>query len=140
MNHMTPRIQAFLDGELSPQQVQMFQDHVNRCAACRRALADAQELWSKVDVLATVPAEVSIWPRLADRLERRRRGRRSWTYRGLAIAATLAGVSLGWQLGGSVGSHGTGAGPSREMSLLEDGSPSLDQLWLQVGVNGGPES
>ena len=142
MNHVTHQIQAFLDGELPPQKALAFRGHLHRCKACRQAFEDRQQLWHRVDALAAVPAGASVWPRLAGLLERRRRQNRSWTFRSLAVAATVAGMLLGWQLGGPVQTRGAGAGAGAalDMSFLEDTAPSLDQLWLQVGVNGGPGS
>ena len=139
MKHVTDRIQAYLDGELSPEEIRAVGDHVHQCPACRQALEDRQELWRRIEAPA-LQVEVSIWPRLAERLERRRAQRWSWPQRSLALAAMTAGILLGWQLGRPLQEQRTNGDLAAEMSYLRDSHPSLDQLWLQVGANGGPGS
>jgi anti-sigma factor RsiW len=138
MTHVTDRIQAWLDGELSPPDAARFQDHIQQCPHCRRELDACRRLWELVDTAAPVPELAPLWPRLAARLRPQARPQRwSWSYRGLAVAASAAGLLLGWQLGGPVASAPAHAGQTAEVGYLDADWPSLDQLWLQLeNLNG----
>ena len=132
MKHVTDQIQAYLDGELPPAAVQRFGDHVQACPACRRELAARQALWDQVDRVAPVPTLPPLWPQLAGRLQQRESRPWSWSFRGLAVAATLAGLLLGWQVGGPASGPQTLVSTDAEDGYLESALPSLDQLWLQL--------
>lgn len=136
MKHVTQRIQAYLDGELTPPAVQALEEHLRGCAACRQELEAGQGLWRQVEAAMSMPDRASLWPRLADRLERRRRRRGAWTFRGLGLAAALTGLLLGWQLGQPAAAARRDGVLKAETGYLEDSLPSLDQLWLQAGING----
>lgn len=137
MKHLDQRIQAFLDGELPPAEALAVERHVRSCASCRRALEARRALWERIDGLAARPLpEIAAWPRLARRLERRGRSGWTWPARGLALAAMLAGMALGWQLGRTGASFGAADDTANGSGYLTDSQPSLDQLWLQVAVNG----
>lgn len=140
MRHVTHRMQAFLDGELTPAAVEAVREHLASCGPCRQELAARQQLWRQVDTLAAVPNQVAIWPRLAALLQERGRRRWSWPYRGLALAAALGGVLLGWRVGQPAGSNAASHDLAAEAGYLADSVPSLDQLWLQAAINGESES
>lgn len=132
MKHVTDQIQAYLDGELPPAVVQRIGDHVQACPACRRELAARQALWDEVDRVAPVPTLPPLWPQLAERLQQRESRPWSWSFRGLAVAATVAGLLLGWQVGGPDTGSQTLVSATVEDGYLESSLPSLDQLWLQL--------
>jgi anti-sigma factor RsiW len=136
MKHVTHQIQAYLDEELARPEAQAFEAHVAGCEDCRRELDAARELWALVDQAAPQPVRATVWPGLAEKMSRReRRGPWTWSQRGLAAAALVAGLILGLQVGGSVdrleADMVTVADGSED--YLEESLPSLDQLWLQVG-------
>jgi anti-sigma factor RsiW len=140
MNHIKHQIQAYLDGELTTRETRDLEGHVRRCAVCRQALDDRQELWRRVDMAADVPVAISIWPRLVARLESGRDRHWTWPYRSLALAATLAGMLVGWHLGQPAHPDHSNDDTAAEAGYLEERAPSLDQLWLLAGTNGGPGS
>jgi anti-sigma factor RsiW len=133
VKHVDHQIQAYCDGELSPSLREAFEAHVRRCAPCRRELEATQALWAEVDAARPTPDGPAAWPGVQARLARRA-GRTPWTWpqRGLAVAAVVAGVVLGFELG-QLGAPGTAADDLAEADYLEESLPSLDQLWLQLG-------
>jgi len=138
MTHITDRIQAYLDGELSPAATVAVAEHLRDCPACRREVADAQRCWRLVDSAAPASPRRSVWPQVAAQLARRRaRPGWPWPQRGLALVAAVAGLAFGRRLGGPAARGETGAAVAADTgagaNYLEASLPSLDQLWLQLG-------
>ena len=136
MKHVDHWNQAYCDDELAAPERTEFEAHIRGCAACRQELAAVQALWAQVDVGAPVPlAPRDPWQAVAARIDgRSRRVTWTWPQRGLAVAAMLAGVVVGFGLGGGVAvqsAYDDTATASTE--YLEESLPSLDQLWLQLG-------
>jgi anti-sigma factor RsiW len=94
------QLDAYLDGELAPEDARTLEEHVTSCPECRRffdgRLALRAAIQSRVPRF-TAPRE------LQENLRLRARGRsvlRPYAWRSLAIAASLAVVALGgWVLG-----------------------------------------
>lgn len=132
MKHVTHKIQAYLDGELAPADRERVLAHLEDCAACRREVDDLNRLFTTVEQAQQAPTLAPIWPALAERLLERRRPVWSWSYRGLAAAAALTGVLVGWQLGQTPTGSANAPAVAVEAGYLEARLPSLDQLWLQL--------
>ncbi len=134
MTHVHQRLQAYLDGELTPAEARALEDHVRRCADCRAGLEATRAAWAAVDAAVRPELSRSVWPELATRLERRRAaGRWTWPQRGLAAAAAVAGLVLGLSLGGPPAAGTRDGEPSvvaADTDYLETSLPSLDQSWL----------
>lgn len=89
---------AYLDGELSPDQMEMVARHLASCSTCRREYQVWQQLW---EALAAAPQKAP--PDLRDRvLARLPRQDKPW-WRHMALAASLLiGIFLGGRLGWEV--------------------------------------
>lgn len=136
MKHVTHQIQAYLDGELAKSEAQALEKHVAGCDGCCAELEATRQLWSQVDQAGPLPIRTAVWPGLAEKMARRgQRGPWTWSQRGLAAAALVAGLVLGLQVGGSVETLDLDGVTVADVSedYLEESLPSLDQLWLQVG-------
>jgi anti-sigma factor RsiW len=140
MKHVTHRIQAYLDGELAAADRAHVAAHLAGCEACRRELDDLSRLFAAIDQAQDTPTLAPIWPALAGRLAARtdaRTGARrrpdwSWSYRGLAAAAAVTGLVLGWRLGAAPPADQVAPTVAVEAGYLETTLPSLDLLWLQL--------
>ncbi len=136
MTHVHQRLQAYLDGELAPSAARAVEDHVRQCADCRAELEATRAAWLAVDAATRPGLSRSVWPELAARLEERRAaGPWTWTQRGLAAAAAVAGLVVGLNLGGPAATGVVASEPSvvaAEADYLETSLPSLDQSWLLV--------
>lgn len=143
------RLQAYLDGEVPADEHERIRAHLAACDACRAEHDALAGLWQQVDAVPTPEPEASTWPALADELARRRRRTangwsiRGWSQRGLAAAALAAGILLGVGLSGTPeindgstdGAAGTVAlGATDGDDYLQDGLPTLDELWLEAGT------
>ncbi len=136
MKHVTHQMQSYLDGELTAAEAEVLESHVAGCSACRRELVATRQLWAQVDLAGPLPDQPAVWPGLADKLaQRRQRGTWTWSQRGLAAAALVAGLVVGLQFGLSMGALDPDqvAVADGEEDYLEESLPSLDQLWLQLG-------
>ncbi len=135
MKHVDHQIQAYCDDELAPSLRAAFESHVRECAVCRGELEAARQLWAQVDTAAGALPSPEIWSGVAAQIgERGRRSPWTWTQRGLAVAATLAGVAIGFGLGGGDAAvQGDPDTTTASTEYLEESLPSLDQLWLQLG-------
>lgn len=139
MKHVDHQIQAYCDDELPASSRQAFEDHVRQCAECRHALEASRRLWQ--DVVAAPQPEMrgSVWPAVARRLGPRLGRRRSsavwtWPQRGLAVAAVVAGILIGFRFGGPTNPVSADAETiTASADYLEESLPSLDQLWLELG-------
>lgn len=138
MNHVTDRLQAYLDGELTIEARRRIEAHLQRCAECRREAAAVRSVWQTVDALAEPRLERSVWPGVAARTAGRPRTLRPPAP--LAAAALAAGLAIGLGIGGllphQAGGSSTavvavGADADRD-ELFTDVTP-LDQIWWSVG-------
>jgi anti-sigma factor RsiW len=138
MKHVTDRIQACLDGELPPEEVARVREHCAGCSACDRAWREAEALWRLVDAAEVPQLERSLWPGLRARLHRRPARRARLVFSAAAAAATVAGLLLGFELGGvGVGGAAGNGAPSfldQGSLLVEDAELTLDQVYLAAGA------
>ncbi|MBD3220750.1 hypothetical protein GF314_05870 [bacterium] len=140
--HVTGRLQAYLDGEVTGAERETIDRHLDRCESCRAELSALRGLWQAVDAAAEPAPASPIWPAVDDALARRR-GRIqgppwTWPQRGLAAASLAAGLVLGVGLStlperGASGADGT-VNVIETDDYLQDGLPTLDDLWLEVGA------
>jgi anti-sigma factor RsiW len=144
MSHVRNRIQALCDGQLSAREAEAVRDHCRRCEDCARALREAEAVWRLVDADPAPELPRPLWPDLARRLDARTRPRPSalggWTFAGAAVAATIAGLVLGFYLGG----RGAETGEKDWRSLLEEGAvivdgaeTTLDAIYLAADAGDG---
>ena len=141
MMHVDHQIQAYCDDELAAPLRRPFEDHVRQCASCRRQLEAPRRLWQDVAAVPSPELRRSVWPAVARRLgprlgPPRRRESPAWTWpqRGLAAAAVIAGVLMGFGFGGPPGTVDAEAETvAAGTDYLEQSLPSLDQLWLELG-------
>ncbi len=134
MNETTRMLQAYLDGELPDDQRAEVQRRLAADPGCRRELAALQAIWQVVDTAA--PTEVgSVWPRVAASLKSRRRSS-AWTLpqRGLAAAALVAGLLVGYGVGNRPVSQGGELADVTSVDSLEDTITTLDSLWLELSA------
>jgi anti-sigma factor RsiW len=138
MKHVTDRVQACLDGELSPEEAARVREHCASCPACDRAWHEAEALWLLVDTAEAPRLDRSLWPGLRARLHRRPTRRARLVFGAAAAAATVVGLLLGFQLGGVGvdGAAGNGAPSLLDQGslLLEGADLTLDQLYLAAGA------
>ena len=134
MKHVDHQIQAYCDDELPVSLRQAFDDHIRQCAPCRRQLEATRRLWQEVEGVPTPEMRQSVWPSVARRLVRRRESAVwTWPQRGLAVAAMVAGVLIGFRFGGSPPTvNDDTATVTASADYLEESLPSLDQLWLEL--------
>jgi predicted anti-sigma-YlaC factor YlaD len=87
-------LSAWLDGELTPEDLALVTRHLDSCAGCRRELAQLEALEEALEVLP-VPAPAGLPEKVRARVSPRRR--RAW--QSLALVASLVvGVFLGGAL------------------------------------------
>lgn len=113
---------AYVLGALSPADRQAFEDHLESCESCRRAVGDVAGL---PGLLARVdPADLergghpvgdpvpdTLLPRLLGEVRRTQRRRRAWVASAAAAAAAVAAVSVGVTVVGNDRSPETSASP-----------------------------
>jgi len=133
MTHVTEDIQAYLDGELPESRAEQVRRHLDGCTECRARLDADRLLWQAVDVAGALRLTTSLWPGVAAGLDRRRQRRWTWSQRSLAAAALAAGVVLGLGFGRQTDAVETDVVIGDELDYLQDGLPSLDQLWIELG-------
>lgn len=92
-------IQAFLDGELTPQMSLKFTNHISKCAACAAALAAAEEETAFVfaaldgEMNALVPTQ-RLWTKINESITEEKRQTPVWRKLWNFIAVSLANPSL----------------------------------------------
>ncbi len=64
-----PRIEGFIDGELSPSDADLVREHLRTCAVCRAEAQVLAELSQRMRGLATEVAPASLWERIDAGLE-----------------------------------------------------------------------
>ncbi|RPJ42746.1 MAG: hypothetical protein EHM19_09960 [Candidatus Latescibacterota bacterium] len=144
--HVLGRLQAFADGELSPGEAERVRAHSAACPACARALAEIESVNAALNAYEETRLPPSIWPGLAERLERRRPFFWSVPFAVGASAAAAAGLLIGLWLGSAAGLGGGQAALAGETlrgdwsevgSLLSGAGTTLDDLYLADASNGG---
>lgn len=101
---------AYVLGALSPADRQAFEDHLEGCENCRRAVGDVAGLpglLARVDPAdldrgghpAGGPVPDTLLPRLLGEVRRTQRRRRAWVASAAAAAAAVAAVSVGVGVG-----------------------------------------
>ncbi len=141
-NHVTGRLQAYLDGEVTGAERETIDRHLDRCEPCRAELSTLRGLWQAVDGAAEPAPTSPIWPAIDDALARRRKHVQgppwTWPQRGLAAASLAAGLVLGIGLGTLPDRPASGADATVTVietnDYLQDGLPTLDELWLEAGA------
>jgi len=137
MNDDMKILQAYLDGELDQEQTAAVKERVQRDPQWRRELAALQQLWSVVDEAAAPSVQPNLWSGVSNGLEQRRQRSRPWTFaqRGLAVAATAAGIMLGFGAGSLPQSETAEVAVTVTTDESQSSMPTLDALWLQLGSN-----
>ncbi len=98
-NHVADRIQAYLDGEVSPAEAESIRDHCSRCAICGRDLAESAGLR---DLIRSDPAPLparSVWPGVRECILPTARPRFGPLFAFGASAAVLVGLLFGIAVG-----------------------------------------
>ena len=86
------KLDAYIDGELSPDELRAFEDHAAACADCGRELEMAKlvrDALGELDEEVAVPLNVQAGWRNAVRAEAKRRANRRWLRAAYAAAAAL---------------------------------------------------
>lgn len=144
--HVLGRLQAFADGELSPGEAARVRAHSAACPSCARALAEIESVYGALAADKETQGLPSIWPGVAERLERRRPFFGSVPFTVGASAAAAAGLLIGLWLGSAAGLAGGQAAPAGEAlrgdwsevgSLLSGAGTTLGDLYLADASNGG---
>jgi hypothetical protein len=92
MSHLTPeQIERYLDGELTPPELEAARAHLAGCDACRAELAAARELFALLAALPDDPPPQDISAAVLQRIAPPRWGARAW---GLVAAQALAIAAL----------------------------------------------
>lgn len=132
---------AYVLGALSPADRQAFEDHLETCEGCRRAVGDVAGLpglLARVDPVdlesgghpSGGPVPDTLLPRLLLEVRRAQRRRRAWVASAAAAAATVAAVSAGVVVSGGEPSPETSAGPEVPAQVMRP----VDQTPLRAKV------
>ncbi|MFQ5682791.1 MAG: anti-sigma factor family protein [Candidatus Binatia bacterium] len=70
----------YLDQQLTPPEVSLFETHLNACSACRQELETLRTTVSLIATLDEVETSPAFLDRLHGRIERRKVGRRIWAW------------------------------------------------------------
>ena len=92
------RIEAYIDGELTPAEQGRLEDHAATCAACAAELEDARRLVGALRTLPSLTCPDAVSQALQTRI-RQARGKREvrrwgWAYAAAAVLALIAGYHL----------------------------------------------
>lgn len=135
MNHVTDRLQRYLDGEAPPAEARDVAAHLRQCPACRGEYAALASLWQVVDTAQPVLPAVSVYPALATRRTwRRERIGSAWMRSGLATAALIAGLVLGLSLARPAATRLAAASAADDETEYLQSLTTLDQLWWSAGT------
>ncbi len=85
---------AYLDGGLTADERSDTEAHLERCDACRRALADTVGVLDAHMAQAIAPGTTGMAGPLRSITQSRRRGRTAWLVAGAALAASIAGIAV----------------------------------------------
>jgi len=142
MKHVTDKLQALIDDELTPAQKVMVQDHCAMCSECERARHELQQLWHLVDTGSAPVLDSPLWPDLKKKITNEPAAQKSWLPPLVASGAVAAGLVMGIWIGGITERANSGFDSTQSTvvtTLIEDGAyyvedamPTLDQLWLAV--------
>jgi len=149
--HAIDRLQAWLDGEVPPAEAERLLAHCAGCAACGRALAEAERLLGALDRDAAAlneerAGQPSLWPAVRARTTASAHRRLGPWMALTASTAAAAGLLIGVLLGPREGAWGSVGQASAEFSddwsdvgsLVADGSIStLDRIYLEEAEEGG---
>jgi anti-sigma factor RsiW len=137
MKHVRDKIQACLDGELTPAEAAAVRAHCESCDACGRIWHESEAVWRAVAEAPPPPLNRSLWPGVQTRLAPRSPWPRL-AFAGGAVAVALVGLLGGLWFGGALGD---GARSTAMPSLLEEGvllvegaEPTFDLLYLAAGL------
>lgn len=124
------RLDAYLDGTLTDEQVTATEAHLAVCAACRRELAALRELVATFPAVPTAPLTVDLTPRVLRRVGPEAQRRRRWLVAGLLLAqATLTALLVSWLILPRIG------GPLPIPAWLGlDGATQGVRAWLTPGL------
>ncbi len=140
-NHVADRLQALVDGELSPEEERTVRDHCEQCERCGSLLREVEDVYRRLGDLPPADLEESLWPVVQGRL-RGRTARRSLPFAVGASAMAAAGILIGLLLGPASGTDPAAGGETTwaEMGSLFDEStvPTLDTVYL--GLDSEEES
>lgn len=139
MKHVTHRLEAWLGGELAPDEAAQVQAHLAACTACRADADDLQTVWSVLAEAAPAPERSSVWPAVQARTTRDSGG--GWFFGGTPVRrAGLAAMALtvGLLAGVLVPGGGTAVADEADAGALwlsgatwsDTGDVFLDDLWL----------
>jgi hypothetical protein len=107
----TEKLSALADGDLSPRAARRVRAHLDGCVACRRALAEIDEMRCGLALLP--PAEApDDWPLVVRRLQVAPPPARRW--RRFVLVPALASVAAAFWL-----HHHRGAGPSDDVLIAQ---------------------
>jgi hypothetical protein len=137
----TDKLSDFLDDELTPEERDAVESHLDGCAACARVLEELKAVTARARALESRPPAGDLWPGIAARIDpgrgrvvqmppaagrTRLEGRRfSFTMPQLAAAAVLIAVmsgGLAWSLRDRATSRGAALSGTREAAA----KPPLD--------------
>ena len=94
--HVSRRLAAYIDGELTPRHLQQADRHLEDCAPCRDACDQVRLGMASLDHLPSVEAPEAIWVSLQAAFQEQRSRQTLWVRRWrVAVAATVAAVAVG---------------------------------------------
>ena len=88
------RIEAYIDGELTPVEQGRLEAHAATCAACAAELEDARRLVGALHTLPSLTCPNAVSQALQTRVRQTRRRRWGWAYAAAAVLALIAGHHL----------------------------------------------
>ena len=129
--HVSPRVSAFIDGELPTTESAEIRRHLDGCERCAASYARESLVWSLVTEQPQVSPRTDLWPRidaqLAEQADHSAWGGFRWNpFQAVAAALAVVGIVLGVQLGTFVTQ--TGAVPATTAGA-NSGDP-IDVLYL----------
>jgi anti-sigma factor RsiW len=140
--HVLSNIQACADGELAREEEAQVRAHCGSCASCGAALAELEAFYSVLESDEDRRLLHPVWPRVLERIERRRSPFARVPFAVSASAAAAAGLLIGLLLGasGGIGAAEPGNGLQGDWSeigsTLTGAGTTLDDLYLADGASG----
>lgn len=138
MKHVREWIQAYVAGELDPDQKASVKEHLAACEECRAEVARSRDLWDLLGAAEKRPPQtVSVWPAVQARTLGLSDGSRAWFFgngprmrTGLATAAVAAGLVVGVLAPAGSGEQTAINGAVTDASWLRDSSWLSGSSWL----------